>query len=65
MLITQTASEEINLAESLGILEDLKPCVGGLYEFGEDNDGVDEGPIIKRSVSPELREGQRFQEIQD
>lgn len=58
MLITQTASEEINLAESLGILEDMKTVhTGAMYEFGEENDGTYEGPIINRSESPELLEG--------
>lgn len=34
MLITQTASEELNLAESLGIIEDHKPVItGNLYDY--------------------------------
>lgn len=39
MLITQTASEEVQLAESLGILDDIKPGSNvNQYEYDETND---------------------------
>ena len=44
MLITQAASEELHLAESLGILDDIKPGNNGnQYEYDEANDAAFEG----------------------
>lgn len=55
MLISQTASEEQNLAESLGILENLKPVhAGNIYDFADNDEGTFEGQPPVRSESPLL-----------